>query len=185
VVTVADPVIRFNQLITLPMVDLVEHGRGRAAWQESMPTFHSKILGPHFEETAREWTRSFATDETPVRIGAVGSAQLADQTARMKHEIDVLALAPGERPQSARARITLIGEAKATFQPRGMQDVDRLERIRDVLAEQGHHSSAATLALYSLHGYAADVRQAAAQRTDLLLVDIDALYGDGPVRGGA
>jgi uncharacterized protein len=66
-----------------------------------------------------------------------------------------------------------------------MQDVDRLERIRDVLAEQGHHSSDATLALYSLHGYAADVRQAAAQRTDLLLVDIDALYGDGPVRGGA
>jgi uncharacterized protein len=184
VVTVADPVIRFNQLITLPMVDLVEHGRGEVAWQESKPTFHSKILGPHFEETAREWTRSFATDESPVRIGAVGSAQLADQGARMKHEVDVLALAPGERPQSAGARITLIGEAKATIQPRGMQDVHRLERIRDALAEQGHHSTDATLALYSLHGYMEEVRQAATQRADLLLIDIDALYGDRAVRGG-
>jgi AAA+ ATPase superfamily predicted ATPase len=185
VITVADPVIRFNQLITLPLVDLVEHGRGQQAWYDSRQTFHSKILGPHFEETAREWTRSFAFDEAPVRFGAVGSAEIADPAARTKHEVDVLALAPGERPQSSHAAIALVGEAKTTVQPRGMRDVERLERIRDLLADQGHRSHDAVLALYSLHGFHPDVLQAAARRPDLLLIDIDGLYGDRPVRGGA
>ncbi len=82
VITVADPVIRFNQLITLPLVDLVEHGRARLAWQQSRPTFHSKILGPHFEELARQWTRSFAPDETALRAGAVGSTEVPDPAAK-------------------------------------------------------------------------------------------------------
>jgi len=184
VITVADPVIRFNQLITLPLVDLVEHGRARQAWQDSRPTFHAKILGPHFEETAREWTRSFAFDEAPIRIGAVGAAEIADPVARTKHEIDILALAPAQRPQSSHAKIALVGEAKATQQPRGIRDVERLEHIRTVLTEQGHDSRDATLALYSLHGFHPDVLQLAARRRDLLLIDIDALYGTGPVRGG-
>ncbi len=98
VITVADPVIRFNQLITLPLVDMVEHGRARQAWQESRPTFHSKILGPHFEELARRWTRAFAPDETTIRAGVVGSTEVPDPSAKTKHEVDVLALAPGERP---------------------------------------------------------------------------------------
>ncbi|WP_261561779.1 hypothetical protein [Frankia tisae] len=52
--------IRFNQLITLPLVDMIEHGRADQAWRDSAPTFHSKTLGPHFENRAREWTRAFA-----------------------------------------------------------------------------------------------------------------------------
>lgn len=184
VIIVADPVIRFNQLITLPMVDLVEHGRGEIAWRDSRPTFQSKILGPHFEQIAREWTRSFAFDEMPVRVGAVGSAEVADPTARTKHEVDVLGLAPGQRPQSAHAQITLLGEAKATQQPRGLRDVERLERIRDLLADHGHRSKDAALALFSLSGFYPDVVEAASRRSDLLLVDIDALYGDRAVVGG-
>ncbi|WP_455351896.1 AAA family ATPase [Streptomyces sp. SYSU K217416] len=184
VITVADPVIRFNQLITLPLVDMVEHGRAQQAWQESRPTFHSKILGPHFEELARRWTRAFAPDETTLRVGAVGSTDVPDPSAKTKHEVDVLALAPGERPQSAHARIALIGEAKATIQPRGLRDVERLERIRDLLTGLGHNTEDAALALYSLHGFHPDVQHAAAQRRDLLLVDLAALYGDGPVLGG-
>ncbi|MGW4511765.1 hypothetical protein ACWEO4_07160 [Streptomyces sp. NPDC004393] len=42
---------------------------------------------------------------------------------RAKHEVDVLALPSGERPQSPRATIALIGEAKATVQPRGPKDL--------------------------------------------------------------
>jgi uncharacterized protein len=113
VITVADPVIRFNQLITLPLVDMIEHRRARQAWRESRPTFHSKILGPHFEGLARQWTRSFAPDEAGLRAGVAGTTQVPDPQARTTHEVDVLALAPGERPQSAHARIALIGEAKA------------------------------------------------------------------------
>ncbi|ASQ93408.1 ATP-binding protein [Streptomyces sp. 11-1-2] len=183
VISVADPVIRFNQLITLPMVDLVERWRGGQVWQSSRPTYHSKILGPHFEETARDWARSFAIDETGLSLGAVGTAEIADPAARTKHEIDVLAMVPGERPQSPRAVIALIGEAKATIQPRGLKDLERLEHIRTLLAAQGHRPDDAALALFSLHGFRQDVIDAAARRRDVLLVDVSALYGDGPVRG--
>ncbi|TLQ43730.1 AAA family ATPase [Streptomyces marianii] len=183
VISVADPVIRFNQLITLPTVDLVERRRGAQVWQSSRPTYHSKILGPHFEETAREWARSFAIDETGLSLGAVGTAEIADPAARTKHEVDLLAMAPGERPQNPRAAIALIGEAKATVQPRGLKDLERLEHIRALLADQGHRSDDAPLALFSLHGFHPDVIDAAGHRRDVLLVDIGALYGDGPIHG--
>lgn len=183
-ITVADPVIRFNQLMTLPLVGMIEHGRAADAWRESRPTIHSKILGPHFEELARTWTRAHAPQETAVRIGAVGATEVPDPAARTKHEVDVLALAPGTPPRSAHARITLIGEAKATVQPRGPHDVERLEHIRGLLTDLGHRTDDAVLALYSLHGFHPDVRRAAAARRDLLLIDLAAPYGDAPVDGG-
>jgi hypothetical protein len=51
------------------------------------------------------------------------------------------------------------------------------------MADLGHHTKDAALALYSLHGFHPDVLQAAARRSDLLLIDLAALYGDAPVRG--
>ncbi|MGH3545105.1 MAG: AAA family ATPase [Mycobacteriales bacterium] len=179
VITVADPVIRFNQLITLPGVDLVERHRAERVWQSAKPTFHSKILGPHFEQLAREWTRSFAHEETPLDIGSVGAAVVSDPAARTNHEVDVLALAPGHRPRSPGAHIALLGETKATVAPRGLTDLAHLEHIRTLLTAQGHHAETATLALYSLHGFRADVLKAAAVRSDVLLVDLKTLYGEG------
>ena len=177
IISVADPVIRFNQLITLPMADLVERRRGQQVWQSSRPTYQSKILGPHFEETAREWARSFASEETTLSLGTVGPAEIADPTTRSTHEVDVIALAPGERPRHPRSAIALIGEAKATVTPRGIKDLERLAHIQSLLADHGHYSGDAVLALFSLHGFHADLQDAAAGRRDVLLVDIDALYG--------
>ncbi len=182
-VSVSDPVIRFNQLITQPQVDLVERGRARAAWDASRPTFHSKILGPHFEGVATEWTRAFAFDDIGARLGPVGYTEVDDQAARTKHQVDVLALAPGERPQAVHARIALIGEAKATIQPRGLPDLTRLEHIRDLFAAAGHPAEGAKLALFSMYGFRADLTRAAAERDDVLLVSLEALYGDEPVLG--
>lgn len=183
-IRVADPVIRFNQLITLPLSDLVEHDRADRAWQDSRPTFSSKILGPHFEELSRHWTRAYGSAESDVDLGPVGGTEVPDRAARTKHELDVIALAPGERPQRSGTRIALIGEAKATVMPRGMHDVERLEHVRSLLDGLGHPAESATLALFSLHGFHQDVVRAAAKRRDLLLIDLAALYGDGKVLGG-
>lgn len=183
VIRVADPVIRFNQLITLPMADLVERRRGHKVWQSSRPTYHSKILGPHFEETAREWARSFATDGTALNLGAVGTAEIPDPAARTKHEVDVLALVPGERLQHPKSAIALIGEAKAIVQPRGIKDLERLEHIQSLLADQGYESERAVLALFSLSGFYPDLLDTAASRRDVVLIDIGALYGTNPVHG--
>lgn len=183
-IRVADPVIRFNQLITLPMADLVERRRGHEVWQTSRATYQSKILGPHFEEIAREWTRTFAPAETGLALGTVGPAEVADPSARTKHEVDVLALAPGERVRSTGSAVALIGEAKATVHPRGLRDLARLEHLRNLLTDQGHPRPEGTvLALFSLHGFTADLVEAAGRRRDVLLVDVAGLYGTGPLRG--
>ncbi|MFD4144389.1 ATP-binding protein [Streptomyces sp. NPDC058572] len=178
VITLADPVIRFNQLITLPQSAAVEQGFAEQVWQQSTPTFNSKILGPHFEDLARDFTRRYAHALLPGGLpGPVGTTEVADPAARTKHEVDVIALAAGQRPQSPRAKIALIGEAKATAARRGTGDLERLERIRGLLADQGHDTTASTLAFYSLHGFHPDLVELADRRDDLLLVDLPTLYG--------
>ncbi|GAA2009893.1 hypothetical protein GCM10009799_42430 [Nocardiopsis rhodophaea] len=118
VITLADPVIRFNQLITLPHATAVEQGFADRVWQTAAPTFNSKILGPHFEDLARDFTRRYAHALLPGGLpGPVGTTEVADPAARTKHEVDVIALAAGERPQAPRAKIALLGEAKATVAP--------------------------------------------------------------------
>ncbi|MEV3874491.1 ATP-binding protein [Streptomyces sp. NPDC049906] len=178
VITLADPVIRFNQLITLPQAAAVEQGFAEQVWQQAAPTFNSKILGPHFEDLARDFTRRYAHTLLPSGLpGPVGTTEVADQAARTKHEVDVIALAAGERPQTPRARIALLGEAKATAARRGTGDLQRLEHIRALLAEQGYDIDGTTLALYSLHGFHPDLAELAARRDDVLLVDLPTLYG--------
>ncbi len=177
VIRLADPVIRFNQLVTLPQAATVEQGFAEQVWQTSAPTFNSKVVGPHFEDLARDWTRRFAHAVLPDGVpGPVGTTEVADPAARTKHEVDVVALALGERPQGPRARVALLGEAKATAARRGVGDLERLERVRGLLAEQGYETANTILALFSLHGFQADLSRLATGRRDVLLVDLPALY---------
>lgn len=71
----------------------------------------------------------------------------------------------------------LLGEAKTTVVRRGAGDLERLERIRDLLTDQGYDTATTTLALYSLHGFYPDLVELAGRRDDVLLVDLPALYG--------
>ncbi|GGQ27994.1 AAA family ATPase [Streptosporangium pseudovulgare] len=184
IITLADPVIRFNQLITLPQASVIDQGFAAEAWKVSAPTFNSKILGPHFEALAREWTRRYAHEILPDGLpGDVGTCEFTDQAARTKHEIDVLALALGQLPRHPRARIAVIGEAKATLDRRGGTDLARLEHLRAALSRQGHETDRAVLTLFSMSGFHPDLVATAARRSDVLLVDLAALYGDGAPLG--
>jgi hypothetical protein len=98
--SVADPVIRFNQLITVPSTELLERRLGQQVWDGASATFHSQILGPHFEELARDWARHYAQTEIGIDPGAVGTTDIHDVAGRAKHELDVVALAPGEKPRT-------------------------------------------------------------------------------------
>nr|WP_306820062.1 ATP-binding protein [Streptomyces sp. DSM 40750] len=92
-ITLTDPVIRLNQLITLPQTAAVEQGFAKEVWKASSPTFNSKILGPHFEALARAWTRQHAHAVLPDGLpGPVGTTEVPDPAARPKHEVDVIAL---------------------------------------------------------------------------------------------
>ncbi|WP_216897631.1 hypothetical protein [Nocardia alni] len=186
-ITLADPVIRFNQLITLPMTDALEEIAVRSGpdrdllarqiWQTSAPTFRSKILGPHFENLCRTWVRTYGADQLGGFLGPVGGTEIPDQRRKTKHEVDVIALRLGARPQSPRTDIALIGEAKATIVPRTIGDLERLEYLRALLADSGHDTEKAVLTLFSLHGFRPDLQRAAVNRPDVLLVDLPMLYG--------
>lgn len=173
VITIADPIVRFHNLITVGQHDLVETGRSAQAWQAALPTFTSRILGPHFEDCARDWTRHHGHEVVRGGIGTVASTVVNDQAGRARHEIDVLGL----EQRSDRATIRLIGEAKATVTRRGAADLQRLEHLKTLLADEGHDTSTARLAIFSLAGFHPDLRTTAEQRGDLLLVDLHTMLG--------
>lgn len=174
---VADPIIRFGMLIVRPRQAMYEERRAPTAWAASTEAFATRVLGPHIEDLAREWTRRFAAAVTlGGPVGIVGQAVLNDPTGRTTHELDVIALADGEQLHARRAVIRAIGEAKATNRCRSVGDLDRLERIRVLLVQRGHDATQARLLLFSRTGFTAGLLDAARTRDDVELVDLARLY---------
>lgn len=177
VYAVADPIVRFQMNVVRPRLAQFEERQAVQAWGASRQVFGSRVLGPHVEDLARQWTARFAAPETlggPVSV--VGHAVLNDPVGRARHEIDVLALADGETPRGRSVRIRAIGEAKATTRPRGTADVRRLEHLRGLLTARGHDAGGARLLLFSRSGFDDDLVAAARRRDDLVLVDLERLY---------
>ncbi|MGH3264894.1 MAG: ATP-binding protein, partial [Trebonia sp.] len=73
VITVADPVVRFHNLVVKPNLLDLEMRNAEAAWERSRPTFSAKIEGPHFEELARQWARRHAQEAGLANVGQVGT----------------------------------------------------------------------------------------------------------------
>lgn len=176
VITVADPIIRFHNLITVAQNDLIETGRAAEAWRAAHPTFIDRILGPHFEECARTWVRRQIGALVRSDVNVVASSVINDRSGQAKHESDVLAL----HRTSNKISIALIGEAKATVTRRGSADLERLESLKALLEQQGHDVTAVQLAVFSMHGFHNDLLALARKRADVLLVDLPALF-DVPV----
>lgn len=176
-IRVADPIIRFHHLITRPRLFQFEERRFEAAWDASRSTFHSQILGPHFEHLAREWVRHFASEVTlGGRVGEVGSTTIPDRQARVTHEIDVVGLAARERSQNRSSRILVIGEAKSSDRKRTPEDLRRLERMRALLEADGADCSRARLLLFGRSGFADALHSVARRREDVGLVDLARIY---------
>jgi len=95
------------------------------------------------------------------------------------HEVDVVALSRDSRPRSRGARVTLIGEAKATNHCLTMSGSQRLRHILDLLAAQGYDVENTGLALFSRAGFSAELVKTAPV-TGVRLVDLQAMYGQHP-----
>lgn len=170
-ITLSDPIIRLDRLITAPRIGQLELGRVQQVWRTAAPTFRSQILGPHFEEIAREWVHRFAPDELnhPAGFGEIGYGTVHDHAGRAKHEIDVLGV-DGQR-------ITVMGEAKAHLGQRGLSDLERLDGIKHLLEQLGRDVSETVMVVFSSHGFTKDLAQTAQKRSDVELVDLPRLYG--------
>jgi hypothetical protein len=172
---IAEPLLSFYHAIMRPAWGELERpGRADAVWGRSQSTFTSKVVGPHFERVCREWARWYADPETfGGYVTAVGSGVVNDPARRTHHEVDVVVL--GE--DDGRRVVRSLGEAKwSTTMTLG--HLDRLRRIRDLLRDHPKAPAGpdAKLALYSGSGFADDLRRAADESIDIVLVDLRRLY---------
>jgi uncharacterized protein len=185
VITVADPVVRLHHLVIEPHLAALEAGDAARVWTDAAHTVDSRILGPHFEALAVEWVTRYARAEAGLDVSTAGQATVACREHRCSHEIDVLGLAPGARPRTANARITVLGEAKHRDRRPGPADLRRLEHIAALLTAAGHDTSTAVLALFSARGFTDALRTEATRSNGrVLLIGLDTLYGATPPARG-
>jgi len=177
VLRLADPVVRLHQLVTTPRLAAFEERKAEPAWRAARHTVGAQILGPTFEQLAREWTARYASPRTlGGAIGEVGSTVVNDSAGRSQHELDVVALDEGERRQARDPVVRAIGEAKASDRVRTVADLDRLDRVRGLLVARGVRAAAAKVLLFGRSGFDAHLTEAAADRRDVELVDLARLW---------
>lgn len=172
---ITEPIVRFYFAVMRPHVARLERGETTDVWpSDTSEAFSSQVLGPHLEELAREWTARFAAEETlGGRAGAVGATVLRDRKGRASHEVDVVAVSSRER--TARRSVLAIGEAKWSRRPVGVQELYRLEHLRELLLERDDlDASAARILLFSPR-FTRDLRDRA-RRGNVELVDLERLY---------
>jgi PHD/YefM family antitoxin component YafN of YafNO toxin-antitoxin module len=99
-----------------------------------------------------------------------------DAGARATHEVDVVAIDTSARRRQP--RVVVLGEAKYSQRRCTLDDLRRLERIRGlVAARRDVDAASARLVLFSASGFSAELAGLAPQRDDIVLVDLDAMYG--------
>jgi AAA+ ATPase superfamily predicted ATPase len=177
--SVADPIVRFHDLVVSPRMAAFEDRRAHPAWADAQPALRTQLYGPAFEELAREWTARWASADTLGGLaGEVGTTAVNDGAGRTQHELDVVVLAAGQRRQAAHPQILALGEAKDSDGVRTAGDLHRLEHIRGLLTARGTDASGAQLLLFGRTGFSPDVVAAAAERTDVELIDLERIrYG--------
>ncbi|MFF0307878.1 ATP-binding protein [Streptosporangium sp. NPDC004379] len=173
---IAEPLIAFHHAIMRPVWDQLERpGSAERVWQASRRRFASNVLGPHFEQICREWALHHADPDLFGGLPArVGQGVVHDPRSRTGHEIDVavVGIADGRK-----APLLAIGEAKLN-DTMGMGHIDRLRRIRSLVAESGRYDTAGTrLICFSGAGFNDGLHEVAREADDVVLVDLARIYG--------
>jgi hypothetical protein len=132
------------------------------------------VLGPHFEQLCRHWTRYFAPQEITGGFPArVAPGTVNDPASRKTRQVDVAAFG---FEGSDRQTLLAIGEVK-WHETMGLAHLERLRQIRGLLAGQGRHGAAgARLLCFSGAGFTAELVDEAARSGDLRLVTPADLY---------
>jgi hypothetical protein len=172
---VAEPLITFYHAVMRPIWSDLAHSRNPARlWERSEPRFSSNVLGRHFEQLCRYWTRYFAPEEiTGGFPSRVEPGTVNDPAAKRTRQIDVAAFAVGD---DGRKAVLAIGEAK-WHETMSLAHLERLRRIRSLLAAQDRPgASTARLLCFSGAGFTAELRDEAAQSGEVRLLTPADLY---------
>jgi AAA+ ATPase superfamily predicted ATPase len=172
---IAEPLITFYHAVMRPIWSDLEHTRDASRlWQRSQRRFTSNVLGPHFEQVCRYWTRHFAAEETvggiPVRVE---SGTVHDVPAKTNHQLDVVIFGlEDEGPEP----VIAIGESKWN-EVMSVTHLNRLRHIRGLLTAQGRPGAAdARLLCFSGAGFTDGLSREAGRHADVALVGPAELY---------
>ena len=169
-----DPIVRFHHVVTRPDFARFEERRTMEAWKDAQPRFRTHVLGPHFEDIARDFIFRFASSQTVGgQPATVEPALINDANARTQHEVDVVAIGRNDDGSSA---VLALGEAKHTKAKRTPSDLARLEHIRNLAAAKHPSAQSARLLLFSASGFDHNLTQQAAKRKDVELINLERLY---------
>jgi AAA+ ATPase superfamily predicted ATPase len=176
---IAEPLVTFYHAVMRPIWSDLAHTRNPARlWERSQPRFTANVLGSHFEQLARHWTRYFAAEEV---VGGFPSlvepGTVNDPASKKTRQVDVVAVGPHDD----RETLLAIGEVKWQ-ETMGLEHLDRLRHIRGLLTAQRRPGAAtARLLCFSGGGFSAELVNEAARAGDVRLLAPADLY-DGSVR---
>lgn len=172
---IAEPLVTFYHVVMRPIFADLEHTRDATRlWQRSQQRFVGNVLGPHFEHVCRHWARHLAPPEVfggyPNRVG---TGTINDPAHRTSHEVDVVVYGLDD---DNRRPLLGIGEVK-WGETMGLGHLERLRRIRALLAGQQRHGAAqARLACFGGAGFTADLVAEARRDSSIVLIDPARLY---------
>lgn len=171
---IAEPIIRFHQLVVRRNEARLVARAGDRVWAEAADTVNSLIYGPHLEELARVWCAEHASQQT---LGGIASkvqpATLSCAEHQQGHELDIVVTE--SNPMRA-DRIVAIGEVKSTTSSMGPAQLARLEHIRQLIPAQ-KAPGVVRLILVSRSGFQTELTSLMRSRDDVVLVDMQRLYG--------
>lgn len=172
---ICEPLIVFHHAVMRPEWSRLERqGRAAEVWKSSTRRFDGSVVGPRFEQIARDWAQDYAPAELfGGPVAQVGHGVVNDPERKTGHEVDVALFgidAAGQRVLRA------IGEVKWQ-EPMGAGHLARLQRVRELLIHAGHPGAeSAKLVCFSGAEFAPRLRRA---HTDgeVILVGLNEIYG--------
>jgi AAA+ ATPase superfamily predicted ATPase len=179
---IAEPLITFYHAVMRPIWSDLAHVRDPSSlWERSQHRFTANVLGPHFEQLCRHWTRYFAPQEvTGGFLTRVDSGTVNDPGNKKTCQVDVAAFGFDDRD---RETLLAIGEVK-WHEIMGLAHLERLRHIRGLLTTQGRHGAAtARLLCFSGAGFTSELTDEAARSADLRLVTPVDLYAGALLPG--
>ncbi|MEU2255889.1 ATP-binding protein [Nocardia xishanensis] len=176
---IAEPLLTFYHAIMRPFWPQLTLAADTARiWQRAAHRFASNVVGPHFERVCRDWALHFSsTPDSRNRLGdwpvRVSSGTVNDSANRTTHEVDVVAVGHAD---DGRPPLLGLGEAKWN-ETMGLGDLERLRRIRDLVAKGGRFDTSGTrLLCFSGIGFSEEL-QDRQRRGEVELITLAELYG--------
>lgn len=166
---IAEPLITFYHAVMRPIwSDLAHVWDPSSLWERSQTRFTANVLGPHFEQLCRHWTRYFAPQEITGGFSLrVDPGTVNDAGGRKTRQVDVAAF---RFDASDRQVLLAIGEVK-WHETMDLAHLERLRHIRGLLTAQGRPGAAAArLLCFSGAGFTAELVNEAARSGDVQLV---------------